>query len=423
MLPISSHRDAGSSSTPDLNAHLPALDGLRGLAILAVMIFHQTCLRPATAIDREFLRWAGFLQTGVDLFFVISGFLITGILLESKESRNYFRNFYARRVLRIFPLYYLILILGLVVLPRISHLKSEKWGQLGAFEQLWYWTFLSNWWIAWRGYGPKNGLIDLSWTLAIEEQFYLIWPIAVWAFGRGRLVLICVGLIAAAPLFRLALVLRGSPAIWAHMMTPARMDALAIGAIIALLARGPAGTARLIAPARVMAIAGGLASVVLMLLTRRPTGPHGVVVVCEGTVVPTFFGGLLILAITARAGGLAARLFSSRMLRIFGVSSYALYLCHNPIQASIRDKIYGPDNFPRLLGSSIPGQVLFCVVATLAALGCARLSWLWFEEPILRLKRYFPSGRPAIGRPMGVPLVEGRPARCHPTTEAEVGLR
>src|SRR5436305_11551156 len=89
--------------------HVAELDGIRGLAVLAVMIFHQTVMNPATGFDREFARLTGYLNCGVDLFFVLSGFLITGILYDSRESPHYYRNFYARRSLRIVPLYYAVL--------------------------------------------------------------------------------------------------------------------------------------------------------------------------------------------------------------------------------------------------------------------------------------------------------------------------
>lgn len=392
-------------------ARIPALDGLRGLAILAVKVFHQTCLTSDFGLDREFLWLAQFLQIGVDLFFVLSGFLITGILLDAQGGPGYYRNFYARRLLRVVPLYYAILVVGLVVLPRVMHSRSAKWGPLGGIEPLWYWAFLSNWWIALRGYGPRNGLIDLSWTLSIEEQFYLVWPVVVRACSRRGLLVVCWGLIASALLGRLALVAGGAPPLWVHMMTPARWDALAVGALVALLARGPAGLAAMAGPAHRLAIGGGLILASLILAMRWSPAASPALAVAGGSVVAAAGAGLLVIAATSRPGHFAAWVFESRPLRTLGVYSFALYLFHNPIQALIRERFYGPEQFPRLGGSAIPGQLLFYVVATLPALACAWVSWHLFEGPILRLKRFFPSGHGTIGRPVAPPPNHRRAAR------------
>jgi peptidoglycan/LPS O-acetylase OafA/YrhL len=242
--------------------HIPALDGLRGLAILGVMLFHQTVMAVGTGLEHAFVDLSHLLSSGVDLFFVLSGFLITGILYDSRGGSHYYRNFYARRFLRIFPLYYAVLFVALVILPYFSHPKLAKWSHVGGLGQVWYWLYLSNWSIALGGVGVRHGMIDISWSLSIEEQFYLIWPVMVQWFSRRRLIGICVGLIATAFGVRLALRLAGAPIIWAMMLTPARMDDLAVGALIALLARGRGGLASLVPAARWIAAAAapGLAA-------------------------------------------------------------------------------------------------------------------------------------------------------------------
>jgi peptidoglycan/LPS O-acetylase OafA/YrhL len=275
---------------------------------------------------------AGFLQSGVDLYFVLSGFLIKGILLDAKGSRHYFRNFYARRVLRIFPLYYLVLTAGLVILPAISHPMSQKWRDEGDLSQWWYWLFLSNWWIALRGYGPRNGLIDLSWTLSIEEQFYLIWPFVVGWFERKGLIRVCIGLIATAFAFRLSLAVAGAPDAWPHMMTPARLDALGVGSLIALLVRGRRGVAGILRPAAWVAAATLPLLAVLILPPGWVPGWHVLSIACGGTTMAAFFGALLVMTLGGRPGSVASRVFGNSALRAFGIYSYGLYLFHNPIQ-------------------------------------------------------------------------------------------
>lgn len=396
-LPLRRHDGPAQGLGPRVG-RLPALDGLRGLAILGVMICHQTQLEPVAGPDAEF-RWiVQFLQMGVDLFFVLSGYLITNILLESKEGPHYYRNFFTRRILRIFPLYYAILFVGLVILPRMDRLRPAKWPTVDGLGSICYWSFQSNWWIALRGYGPINGLIDLSWTLSIEEQFYLLWPFVVrWCRPR-QLVSVCVSLVASAFLFRLALVCAGAPPLWAHMMTPARWDALAVGAWIALIAGRPSGHRDTLGAARRIALGAAAALAVLIPASRYSSAASAALSAAGGSFAAAACGGLLIVAASARPGTRAARILGAGPLRTLGFYSYGLYLFHVPILGLIREKLYRPSEFLRLGESAIPGQLLFYIAATVPALGCAWLSWHLFEGPILGLKRYFPTGADPIGR-------------------------
>jgi peptidoglycan/LPS O-acetylase OafA/YrhL len=164
-------------SVPAMTNHIPALDGLRGIAILSVMLLHFTNAIAAlpgspTSAARSVFGWG---WTGVDLFFVLSGFLITGILLDSKGHPLYFRSFYARRALRIFPLYYAALFLFFVVpraIPSVPATYSFAW-----HDQRWFWFYLGNF----HPLGPDaKQFIGQFWSLAIEEQFYLVWPLLIW---------------------------------------------------------------------------------------------------------------------------------------------------------------------------------------------------------------------------------------------------
>src|SRR4030095_2778309 len=143
--------------------YYPALDGLRGLAILLVILYHNFSF-----INHFFFAWLG-----VDLFFVLSGYLITSILLNSVNSPHYLKNFYAKRVLRVFPLYYLSLIIFLIIFPLLGIYKSEL--KYYVDNQLWFWFYLQNWLLSFN-FPTTGNFLNHFWSLGVEEQFYLAWP-------------------------------------------------------------------------------------------------------------------------------------------------------------------------------------------------------------------------------------------------------
>ena len=207
-----------------------------------VMVLHFTTFPRMTAnvfVDSAFRGVAATGWAGVDLFFVLSGFLITGILLDTKGAPRFFRTFYARRFLRIFPLYYGFLAIAFWVAP----LLDPSLGVVPLSAQGWYWAYLSNVQLALAGAWQKPVWIGHFWSLAIEEQFYLVWPFLVYATSAKNLVRVCIALIVAALLTRVALVATGH-GFATYVLTPCRTDALATGALIAALMRtGVAGEA------------------------------------------------------------------------------------------------------------------------------------------------------------------------------------
>lgn len=403
-----------------MGAHIPALDGLRGLAILLVLIYHQTVMASNTDLDRAFLHVTHLGWCGVDLFFVLSGFLITGILFDTKGSDHYFRNFYARRTLRIFPLYYAVVFFSLIVLPAVGRMglvPPEKIANFGRIEgnEVWYWLYLSNFSIAYEG-RFLHAILDISWSLAIEEQFYLLWPTVVFFFARKALMRVCIALVLAAIAWRTALLLgfeRGAftNPIGIYVMTPGRLDALAIGAWVALAVRAPGGLERALTLARTALplAAAGVIGIVVLDSSRRwfpqdllDQSFVGFSMQSVGyTAFAVFFAAILVLTLTAPSESAVGRFFTWRFMRTLGQYSYAMYLFHLPIRALIRDRIFGPTaeglapriRFPRVLGSEIPGQLIFYVVATAATLALAWLSWHCFEKHFLKLKRFFPAQR------------------------------
>jgi peptidoglycan/LPS O-acetylase OafA/YrhL len=370
-----------------------ALDGLRGIAILLVMLYHQTVMVANTGVDRFVGFWTLGGWIGVDLFFVLSGYLITGILYDSKDTGGYFRNFYARRILRIFPVYYAVVAFSLLILPHIPHWKLDNLARING-DELWYWSYLSNFSIAAHA-AFRHGILDVSWSLAIEEQFYLTWPLVVLLLGRRSLLRLCGALIVVALGWRCALIVAGVSPLSVSVLTPGRLDPLAAGGFIALLARGPGGLDRLARWAPLTLV--GAAAVVLSIgAWNRGFDPFGLPMVTLGySAVAVLFGSVLVLVLTARHNRMPIRLLEQRSLVVLGKYSYALYLFHLPIRAVIRDRFYGPDQFLVIMGSSLPGQALFYIAASIGAFAAAWLSWHLFEKHFLGLKRYFEPVRQA----------------------------
>src|SRR5687768_17069225 len=205
---------------------IPALDGLRGIAIILVMVHHFTYYRPTYGID----AWIGsvvfFFWTGVDLFFVLSGFLITGILLDTRGNERYFTTFYARRTLRIFPLYYLVLFVAFVVLPKFPAVHLVLAGQADVPPQWPYWLYLTNFSIADGGWA--HGWVDVAWSLAIEEQFYLLWPLVIWLFPPRLVVWLCTAIFVAEVFARSFARASMAPSLPIFVVTWFRLDGLVI---------------------------------------------------------------------------------------------------------------------------------------------------------------------------------------------------
>ena len=388
--------------------HIPALDGLRGVAILLVLGFHFAAafpLEPESFAERLVDR---LLQTGwcgVDLFFVLSGFLITGILYDTKSRSRYFRNFYARRVLRIFPLYYGLLIVCFVVVPRLSLLSAADCGRIGA-DQTWYWLFCSNLKIAMDGspsFGFVSGMAALTWSLAIEEQFYLMWPLLVFACRRTRLLRICGVIVVGALALRVGLLLADVSRTSIYVLTPCRFDGLALGAAISLILRGQVNRDQIRSIARKVLVVSGVALGAIFAWYGSLHAGLAIIQSLGLTLLAFLFGALLTLAVLSSPQSQIVQIANMRGLRIFGKYSYAIYLLHQLVFAGIVRTI-PPLDLSRWLGSGLLAYLgCFVVVSTISLL-TAMASWYLFERHFLRLKRFFehaPKGQPPAGSPEG----------------------
>jgi peptidoglycan/LPS O-acetylase OafA/YrhL len=370
-----------------LFAHAPALDGLRGVAILLVLLHHFTIVEPQTEVGRAIAQVAYFGWSGVDLFFVLSGFLITGILVDARGSRRYFSSFYARRTLRIFPLYYLIVFLSLVVLPLFPRLYDLLAGRGAPREQLAYWLYLTNFAIAEREVFT-HGILDVAWSLAIEEQFYLVWAVVVWLCPLRALAPLCAGLVLAITAARGWALDRGAAPIDAYVLPHLRADGLAFGALVACAWR-------------LGWLEGqGYAALVIAAVAALGTAWISWIDGEGWWWGPTIQrAGYSLLALAGAASVAAAvtlapthwwpRLLSIEWLRTFGKYSYCLYLIHLPVIRLLRAYVFDPEEYTSL-DTAWAAQSLFYVIATVSSLGVAWVSWRAFEAPILRLKTRFP---------------------------------
>ncbi len=368
--------------------HSLPLDGLRGLAILLVMAHHLTIVRSDRPFDAGVLTLLHVGWVGVDLFFVLSGFLITGILLDARNSERYFVSFYTRRTLRIFPLYYLMVFLSYHVVPHSPTWDRRLVGPGPVPHEGYFWSFLSNFVFAEQNQF-QHGILTVAWSLAIEEQFYLLWAVIVWLCPPRWLGIVCVLIVAASPVLRAIASANGVTLIQIHVQTPYRADALAAGAWLAWASRQavPPSLSRF-GPWATLA---GIVGVVSLVWwdghnTWDTVGKHSL----GYSFLALAASGLLVSAYTRPQTSWWPRLFSAGWLRSVGRYSYCLYLIHLPVLWTMKDLVFDPTRAPQLLGSAIPAQVLFWIVAFIPAFALGWLSWRYFEQPILRLKRFFP---------------------------------
>jgi peptidoglycan/LPS O-acetylase OafA/YrhL len=387
--------EAGGSSAPlDADAvasfvrgHVPLLDGVRGLAVL-LLLAHQFVLdvlpakgAPAAARLLEDALEPGWV--GVQLFFVLSGFLITGVLLDSKGRPNYLRSFYARRVLRIFPLYYLLLVTLAFVLPHLGPVPPLLRADAGAMPLAW--IYLSNWTV------KVPAPIGHCWSLAVEEQFYLLWPFVVAASSSPRLLRICFGLAVLALGVRIAVLASGlSPEI-AYQNTFARIDALALGAAGALLVRQPAMLRRFAPGLRFALVAAALSLVGCAAFGLGRTG--AVTQIAGYSLLAIVFALIIVVGVLeqAAAGGRLSATLSSRPLRLFGKYSYGIYILQLPVHIFVSKTLLARWLAYRDGGPYVFIQLVYSAGMTALLLGLAMLSYHLYEKHFLRLKRHFPA--------------------------------
>jgi peptidoglycan/LPS O-acetylase OafA/YrhL len=371
--------------------HLPALDGLRGLAILLVLFVHFVGDEvPRTSAQYAAVKVANYGVWGVDLFFVLSGFLITGILYDAKSTAHYFRDFYVRRSLRIFPLYYGVLALLFLVYPATT-LPYPAALALSGEHQTWLWTYGTNLYLSLTG-GWSLPFVSHFWSLAVEEHFYLVWPLVVLLATRRALLRICVGASLFALSLRVFLAHGGATDVVLTAFTPCRLDALCLGGFLAIALR-TVGIERLAGWA-VPGVATGAMLVLATSIWNALGGPGSwVVLPLRGTLVAITFGAALVLAIAAGPSSWLRTALTSPLLRRLGTYSYGLYVFHGVIAYALQRPLISAA-IDDALGSHALAMTARAVVGAALSLGASALSYELYEKQFLRLKeRFAPSTR------------------------------
>lgn len=376
-----------TSGTRNPGAHILPLDGLRGLASLSVIVYHMW---PITYADRRLTyrivqAIVSFGWSGVDLFFVLSGFLITGILLRSKsaEPARYFRVFYGRRILRVFPIYYLLLVFFFIVVPRAPFFQkvNDFWIVKGSAWP--YWAYLSNW----PGLNVgTHSVLCVCWSLAIEEQYYAIWPLTVRLTTPRLLGLTSVALLCGSAIARTALLNSGVSAADLYHMTFTHLDGIALGSALAVAhsdsVRWGHWMDRLAGALPFLGIA--LVAVVLrsgFSATTDKEAAYQSVMVENYWLVALFYGSLL--AKSLRAGWLQTAL-SHPFLRRLGRYSYAAYLVQflaawivSIAFRHLRERV----GLVQLVSDRFGDYTKMCLSVGLSY-GLAALSWAFLEGPL-----------------------------------------
>lgn len=375
---------------------------MRGLAILMVMVGHFWLGAHPRGIFESGLYTV--LQNGwigVDLFFVLSGFLITGILLDAKGADGYFRNFYARRILRIFPLYYGFLFAFFVLAATLMNPAAGGPFAESSGSQIWFWTYTSNFLSLVKGAKIPQGL-NHFWTLAVEEQFYFIWPAIVFVTSRSTLKKLCLSLIVAALAFRVGLRFTDYYHTGGLVLTPARIDTLALGGWLAVMVREQRTRDWVgrVAPAAFIVAAVSL--IVVNMPDERIFGYDLEMQTIGFPLLAVMSASLIVLTTGAiHADGWVRRAFDSRPLGFFGKYSYGMYVLHLPLVVALERIGFGIGSFPRLAGSDVPGAVAYTLIAIALTTLLALASWHLYEKQFLKLKKFFPlpsSGDAGLGR-------------------------
>ena len=392
---------------PDSKSRIPELDGLRGTAILMVLFFHAVESAP---LPRYLSAVSQLTWTAIDLFFVLSGFLIGGILLDARDSPNYFKTFYIRRSYRVLPLYALtvaVFWLLFCVTDLKSHNPAFHW--LFSDPAPWYSfvTITQNFVMTYRGtLGP--GWLGVSWSLAVEEQFYLTLPLLIRYVNPRRLPYVLAAFIMAAPVIRVLLRLyyvHGD--LGGYILLPCRADALLLGVSAAMLMRNEQARQFLVRNKKLLYVILLVLTCGMLWMALKAAGlragfsteqARAMVQSTESnslwswvglyartaraslnyTWIDFFYLCVLLIAVNHKSSAIS-RVLRSRVLLMFGTISYAAYYFHQPLLGLSYGFFKG--YLPHIGGLSDLALTMAVLTVTVAL---ASLSWLYFERPLLR---------------------------------------
>jgi peptidoglycan/LPS O-acetylase OafA/YrhL len=396
---------------------VPELDGIRGIACILIVLLH--CLigisdfAQGSLLQEVKSETNVFLIGGVDLFFVLSGFLIGGILMDNRQSENFFRAFWTRRIARIFPVNYVLLASFVVVLAVRKNFDLpwlDIWLLKGPTPPLWtYATFTQSIPMAVAGEaGPR--WLGITWSLAIEEQFYLIFPVLIFFLSRRAIWLVAVAGILIAPVLWAIIEWKTGQPYTGYVLLPCRVSALLLGVLVACVIRNPK-TLSICRRYRVLIdcvtlfifysiIARWLHVYAFNLKEQNPFLAILLAAPMQYLILATMFA-LLMLRIYLYEGGLFRRLLRMRILIGAGLISYALYMYHQAVNGLLHGFLL--NQVPRVAS----GREIVVAIAVIAiAVGLATLSYFFLERPIRRLGqrvKFVPKGD--LNQPLAPELV------------------
>lgn len=398
-----------------IDSYIPALDGVRGWAIILVLFVHTFGVFPRSdlsVVENFVKQLSGYGRLGVDLFFVLSGFLITGILLNSRNKPRYFLNFYAKRTLRIFPLYYIYLSCVFFITPLfVDYFNS----QLPTNAYLIYYLYMQNFLILPEGGGLPEFLLGVMWSLAIEEHFYLIWPAAVY-FSTSRrtvrnskcfrvfdkvscyekapyrfIIMIVFFTVAALCIRTYIFHFTHIRSYWAFSWTICRIDSILVGSLLAVCLRTSFRT--LLEEWRnVIFCVFFTLTIMTMFMDHYLVGYKALPATNSlgYTIYALFFASIINVICFVQNNNWFVAVFDNKLMRLYGKHSYAIYVIHTVVNALVWSYIFEH----RTSWGYFPVSILFFLICVITSLLLSLVIWHCIEKHFLRLKTFF--GRETI---------------------------
>jgi len=353
---------------------LKPLDGLRSLAIVSVLLFHyvNNAIEPqqANSVDRILRAMTSFGWIGVDLFFVLSGFLITRIILDNIRTANFFKVFYIRRSLRIFPIYFLLLLLYVIISQIITNKEGLKMFQYPI--PVWYYAlYIQNYAMGVQhNFGPQ--FLTPTWSLAVEEQFYLVFPFLIYLCRKQFRIPLMLTLVLIAILTRSFL----HTNFYAYYTwLPSRIDSLTVGALLATIKTTDYFKARVSAIVGSAKMKYALIGMFLVLILLPEIFP--IPIAFKFTIVAFAFGILLFLVLDF---GFLNRFLSNRLLVFIGTISYGIYIYHQMVNYLLHWIYFRKDT------SFITAEEkLVTMVSVIVTIIMAWASYRYFEYPLIKI--------------------------------------
>ncbi|MBL8206066.1 MAG: acyltransferase [Blastocatellia bacterium] len=372
-----------SNSSP----RIPELDGVRGLAILVILLGHHfnAIFYPAPDSPLVYLVIAlRYTWSGVDLFFVLSGYLIGGILLDHRQALNYYKVFYVRRIYRIFPLFYLNLFVFFALLA-VGVGAISTWLFQNPLPFWSYFTFTQNfasvYYVAYVG--APAAWMGVTWSLAVEEQFYFVMPWVIRKCKERWLPLLLIGAVGVAMVLRFFVYnLFAVGSIANYVMTPTRIDGLMMGVLIAYLLRRPDWRQKLESHRRLLWVvfgflAAGLAG--LNIWRQELATAESIVMTTVGYTWISLFYAMMLLLVLLNPQQRITAFFRTAIMRWLGEISYGFYLLHIPVIGLCYGLVLGIN--PRIANLK---EFSVSLLALAISLALATISWRWLERPLVR---------------------------------------